>query len=220
MTFAQAITEVFTTSFIRIGDFLPQFIGGLLILLVGLIVATILKHALEVIFKVIKLDAIAESANLAKGKSIRVWTEFLGELVRWAVIIAFLVPTVEAWGITRITDILNELLLYIPNVFVAVVVGFVGFIIANLASTAVSHGVKGLGASSAGVLATVARYALLFFTALIVLHQLGVAADLIQILFTGIIAMLSLAGGLAFGLGGQDTARDVLHDLRKRLEQK
>jgi len=219
MPFTQAITEVFISSFARVGVFLPQFIGGLLILLVGVAVATILKHALDALFKIAKLDALAENANLTEGKSVRVWTDFLAELVRWAIIITFLVPTVEAWGITRITEILNELLFYIPNVFVAVVVGFVGFVIANLASEAVSHGIKGLGSTSAGVLATVARYAILFFTTLIVLNQLGVAAELIQILFTGIIAMLALAGGLAFGLGGQETARDILAGLKAQLKK-
>lgn len=219
MSFTQAIAEVFISSMTQIGSFVPQFFGGLLILLVGLVVATAFKHALNALFSVIKLDTLAEKSSLLKGKTIRVWTDFLGELIRWVVIITFLIPTVEAWGITRITDILNQLLFYIPNVFVAVIVGFVGFVIANLVSEVVSHGVKGLGASSAGVLATVARYAILFFTALIVLHQLGVAADLIQILFTGIVAMLSLAGGLAFGLGGQDTAREVLADLKKGLKK-
>ncbi len=219
MNFTTAIFDVFTSSLLSLGTYLPQFFGGLLILLVGVIVATILKHVMETVFRIIRLDKLAEDAQFAKAQTVEIWSDFVTELIRWATIIAFLIPTVEAWGITRITDILNQLLFYLPNVLVAVVVGFVGFVIAGLAYDAVSHSVKSLGATSAGVLATVARYAILFFTTLIVLHQLGVAADLIRILFTGIVAMLALAGGLAFGLGGQDAAKEALIDLKKRLKK-
>ena len=99
----------------------------------------------------------------------------------------------------------------------AVVIGFIGLVIANLVHDLVIHTYRGLGSTSVNLLGTVARYAIVFFTALVVLNQLGVAADLIRILFTGIVAMLAIAGGLAFGLGGQDSAKKALDQFLKRV---
>ena len=74
-----------------------------------------------------------------------------------------------------------------------------------------------MGAKSSNALSTLARYAIIFFTILIVLNQLGIAQDLVRILFTGIVAMLAIAGGLAFGMGGKDLAKDILEDLRRKV---
>ena len=117
-----------------------------------------------------------------------------------------------------IGNLLNELLLYIPNVFVAAVIGLVGFVLAKLAHDVVLASVKGLTADTANGLATVTQWAISIFVILVVLDQLGVASDMLRILFTGIVAMLALAGGIAFGFGGQDTARDILGIIRKRLK--
>ncbi len=213
------ISEIVSSSFVRFGSYLPQFFAGLVILGIGLFVAALLKRGLKALFKIVRFDSMLESAHIAPSETVKVWLEFLTELIRWTIILMFLVPAVETWGIGRVTEILNQLLLYLPNVFIAVVVGFIGFVIANLVHDGVLHSVKGMGVKTGGMLATVARYSLIFFTTLIVLHQLGVAADLIRILFTGIVAMLALAGGLAFGLGGQETAREILKDLAKRLKK-
>ena len=122
-------------------------------------------------------------------------------------------------NLNLVTELLNQFLLYIPNVFVAAVVGFVGLVLANLVSEIVKHAGKGLGSASSNLLSTISRYALYFFTTLVVLNQLGVASDLVRILFTGIVAMLAIAGGLAFGLGGQGTAKKTLDDLQRKLSK-
>ncbi len=217
------ITSIIATSLTRLGSYLPQFLAGLILILVGLIVAAILK---EVVIRALKFLRVENWFNNVtgwfgkiksdKGDKGWVWTNILAELVRWTVVILFLVPAAEAWGLPRVTDLLNRFLLYIPNVFVAVVAGFVGMVIANLSFDIVRSASKGLGSDSSNLLATVARYSVVFFTALVILNQLGVASDLVRILFTGIVAMLALAGGLAFGLGGQETARKVLDDLRQK----
>jgi hypothetical protein len=111
------------------------------------------------------------------------------------------------------------LLAYIPNVFVAVIIGLVGTVAARIISDIVKHAVKSIGAKSANMLATTAYYAISFFTALVVLNQLGIASDLVRILFTGIVVMIAIAGGLAFGLGGKDIARDILEGLQKKLRE-
>ena len=220
------VITILATSVTSIGGYLPQFLAGLLLLLIGLSVAALLKEVVlrglgflrveDWFSNVTSWFKTVKSEGAVRGK---VWSKLVAELVRWTVVILFLVPAAEAWGFPRVTDLLNQFLLYVPNVFVAVFVGFVGLVIANLVSEIVKNASVGLGSSSSNLLSTVARYALVLFTALIVLNQLGIAADLIRILFTGIVAMLALAGGIAFGLGGQDGAKRFIEDLRKRVER-
>lgn len=210
------VTTIVSNFLTGIALFLPQFIAGLLILLIGMIIAGIIKDLVMGFFKLIQIEKWTKDSATT---NLKIWPEIIAELMRWTVLIVFLVSAVETWGIKRVGELLNQLLLYLPNVFVAVVMGLVGVVVGNLVSDVVRHGAKGLGSQQTGSLATLARYAVFVFTGLLVLHQLGVAADLIRILFTGIVAMMALAGGLAFGLGGQDTARDVLKGLRERIEK-
>lgn len=220
------VTAIVTTSLARVGDYLPQFLGGLILLLIGLAVSVLLKEIVLRFLRFLSLEVWLDDVSdwfikLRSEKSVRgyVWTGLVAELVRWTVVILFLVPASEAWGLPRVSELLNQFLLYIPNVFVAAVVGFVGLVLANLVSEIVKHAGRSLGSASSNLLSTVARYALYFFTALVVLNQLGVAADLVRILFTGIVAMLAIGGGLAFGLGGQDQAKRILAGLQKRIER-
>lgn len=218
------IAGVVTAALANVTAFAPQFFGGLIILLAGLIIAAILKEIVLRFFSIVKVEQWFDSFGTwlnsyrtERQTRTSVWVNILAELVRWTIVILFLVPAVEAWGLPRATDVLNQLLLYLPNVFVAVVVGFIGLVIANLVFSVVHNATSEMGSDSSNLLASVARYAMVFFTALVVLNQLGVAADLIRILFTGIVAMLALAGGIAFGLGGRDAATRSLDNFGQRV---
>lgn len=220
------VTTILAGLLASLGRYLPQFLAGLILLLIGLAVAALLK---EIVLRALSFLRVEDwfgsvtswfrsikSTSAGRGKA---WSNLLGELVRWTIVILFLVPAAEAWGLPKVTDLLNQFLLYVPNVFVAIVIGFVGLVVANLVSEIVKNASHGLGSSSSNLLSTVAKYALVLFTALVVLNQLGIAADLVRILFTGIVAMMALSGGIAFGLGGQESAKKVLEDLRRRVER-
>lgn len=213
----EAVNPVLSTFLQSFLLYLPSLIGGLLIFAIGLVLAQILKRLLVSLFGFFRLDLLAKKSHLASQREVKIWEELLVELLGWSVVILFLVPTAEVWGLSRVTDVLNQLLFYIPNVIVAVVIGFVGLIFANLVADLVRHSVRTVGATSAKTLAALARYSIVFFTVLVVLNQLGIAQDLIRILFTGIVAMLSIAGGLAFGLGGKDLAREMLQELKRNV---
>lgn len=220
------VANILANSLASLGSYLPQFLAGLILLLIGLAVAALLKEVVLRALAFLKVEdwfgyvtSWFKSLRGGQVPRVRVWSRLVGELIRWTIVILFLVPAAEAWGLPGVTNLLNNFLLYVPNVFVAIVIGFVGLVVANLVSDVVKHASAGLGSSSANLLATVARYALVLFTALVVLNQLGIAADLVRILFTGIVAMLAIAGGIAFGLGGQEAAKRFLEDLRKRVER-
>lgn len=214
----ETIINVFNSIFAVMAGFFPKLMAGILILLIGMILASLLRDLIKVVFKYIKVEQWLETAGLAREKEIQIWPNLLAELIRWTVIFLFLMSAVETWGVPKVAEVLNQLLIFLPNVFIAVVIGWIGIITGRFSSDIVRHGINGVGGKEAIILGNVAKLSIYFFTALIILTQLGVAADLVKILFTGIVVMLSLAVGLAFGLGGKDEAKDLIGKLRKKIE--
>jgi len=178
-------------------NYLPDFFGGLLIVLTGYFVATILKKLLLTILAFSRIDSILNKTKLITQREVRLWEGVLAELVKWTIIILFLIPTLETWGLSKATEVLNQF--------------------SNLAADLVRQSVKSAGDSASGSLAVFTRSTIMFFTVLIMLNQLGVAQDLIRIFFTGLVTMLAIAGGLAFGLGGKEYAKEILDELKKKL---
>lgn len=197
--------------------FIPRFLSGFIILLIGIIISTFLRQLLREGLRIVKFESFLKKYGVPESKEAADWSTILSEIVRWFVIIVFLVPTAQVWGLGRFVDVLNNLLLYLPNVIIAVLLLLVGFVISKLVYDLLIASVRGLSKDSAQTVAMVGRWAVLVFVFLVVLNQLGIASDLIRILFAGIIAMVALAGGLAFGLGGKDIAREILDRLRKKL---
>jgi hypothetical protein len=198
-------------------NFIPKFILGLIIILVGIILASILKQVILGILKALKVEALLKRYGVPEAKGDLTWVNLLSEIVRWFVILIFLVPTADIWGLPRVGVLLNEFLLYLPNVLVAAIIALVGFVLARLAHDVILASAKGLSAEASNTIASVTRWSIIIFVVLVVLNQLGVATDLIRILFIGFVAMLAISGGIAFGLGGQGVARDILETLRKKL---
>ena len=199
-------------------SFVPKIIAGTIILLIGVIVASILKQVILGIFKTLKIEALLRRYGVPEAKEEFTWTNIFSEIVRWFVIIVFLLPTTDIWGLPRVVTILNEFLLYIPNVLVAAIIAVVGFVLARLAHDLVLASLKGLSLETANTIASATRWAINVFVILAVLNQLGVATDLIRILFTGFVAMLALAGGIAFGLGGQSSAKEIVEAIRQKFK--
>ncbi|MFW5703397.1 MAG: mechanosensitive ion channel family protein [Patescibacteria group bacterium] len=215
----QPVTDVLSRFIVQFIEFLPSFLGGLLIFILGIIIASILSRFFISLVSFFRLPNILERTRLVQKKEVTIWSQVIAEIIRWTVIILFLIPTLEAWGLSQATVVLNELLLYIPNVIIAVVIAFIGIVAANLVSDLVRQSIRSIGEYSARSFAFFSKSVVIFFTILIVLNQLGVAQNLIMILFTGIVAMIALAGGLAFGLGGQKIAAEILHDMQKNLKK-
>ncbi len=213
------LTTSFNDAFYAVVNFIPKFLAGAIIFLIGIIVASILKQVVLSLFRALKLEAFLKKYGVPEMKEEFTWANILSEIVRWFVIIVFLIPTADVWGLPRIITVLNEFLNYLPNVFVAAVIAMVGFVFARLSHDVILASAKGVDNQTASAIASVARWAIDVFVILAVLSQLGVATDLIKILFTGLVAMLAIAGGIAFGLGGQNTAKDVVEGLRKKLNK-
>lgn len=198
-------------------SFIPRFISGFIILLIGIIIATFLRQIISESLKFVKLEVYLKKYGVPESKEAANWSTIISEIIRWFIIIVFLIPTAQVWGLGKFVDVLNGLLLYLPNVIIAVLLLLVGFVVAKLVYDLLIASVRGLSKDSAKSIAMVGKWAVLIFVFLVVLNQLGIASDLIRILFSGIVAMIAIAGGLAFGLGGKDAARDIIDKLRKKL---
>ncbi len=214
----QIVATSLNNALLGIANFIPKFVAGLVILLIGIIIATVLKQVIVGVFKALKIENYLKRYGVPELKDEFTWTNILAEIIRWFVIIVFLIPTADVWGLPQIITVLNEFLLYLPNVFVAAIIALIGFVFARLAYDVILASTKGIDAQTSNAIATITRWAINVFVILAVLSQLGVATDLIRILFTGLVAMLSIAGGIAFGLGGQGTAKDLVEGVRKRFK--
>lgn len=213
-----SLLEFLNRSFLAVAAFIPNLLAGIVILLIGIILGSIVKRVVQGLFKALNVETYLRKYGIPDAKRDYSWTNILAEIVRWFVIILFLIPAADVWGLQQVTVMLNQFLLYLPNVFVSAIVGLVGFGISRLAYDVVLASTRDVVPEASQSIASVTRWAIMTFVILAVLNQLGVAQDLIRILFTGFVAMIALAGGIAFGLGGQDTARVVLESIRKGLQ--
>lgn len=198
--------------------FLPNLIVGIVILLIGIVISSFIKQLVIKLLEGIHIDKYLEKYTIIAADSGFSWTEIIAEIVRWFIIILFLIPAADIWQLPQFAALLNTFLLYLPNVFVAAIIGVVGLVFAKLAGEIVAASTKSFGKDVSRTVSSTVRIAMTIFVVLAVLSQLGVAKDLIRILFTGFVAMIALAGGLAFGLGGKDFAKTLLDKLQKKLK--
>jgi hypothetical protein len=194
--------------------FLHNIVGAAIWLLIGYIVARVVKAVLVKALHAIKFDQIVDRAGVdralqAAGTRMDA-AAVLATVVFWWIFLMFIENAVTALGISTLTTFINTILGYIPNIFAAILILIVGALIANVVAEIVRGAATEAGLTTAGLLATVARWGILLFAALSALTQLNVAQNMIFILFAGLVTMLAIAGGLAFGLGGVDSAGSLL----------
>ncbi len=214
MSIVDAVINSFQVALALLFTFVPKLLGFLLILLVGWIVASALAKAVTFLLRKVGFDRIGNRIGLTRFEQQMGLTMdtagILGRIVYWFVFLIFLVPAVDALGLTTVSNLLGQVIGYIPNVFIAILVLFLGM----LAATFVADIVRGATASARvgnpNIFANIARYAILGFVVIVALEQLQIATALLNILFTAIMGATALAFGLAFGLGGQQTAKKYL----------
>lgn len=223
---AQNWSDIITLSFQNVWtnvlSFLPTLIIAILVLLIGLIVASILGTVVEKIFEALKLDVLLSKLGLTPyferaGLKLR-GAYFLGQLVNWFFIIVFLLATSDMLGLYSFSSFLKDVLNYIPNIITAVLIMLAAVVIANFLRKIVSASVASAKLHASKFLGTLTWWAVVIFGILTALIQLNVAPSVINSLITGVIAMLALAGGLAFGLGGKSYAEHLLNKLREHTE--
>jgi len=228
MNGVQTWGEAITISLIGLGekliDFLPSFLGALLVFFAGWIIAITMGKLAEKLMKSARVDKAMEKIglnfNLMGTKEKHGLSEVFGGLVKWFLVLVFLMAATDILNLTQVTEFLNKIILYIPNVVVAVVILSIVVIVGNFVYGLVKGSTRAAGIMSATLLATISKWSIVIFGVFAALMQLGIASSLVSTIFIGIVSMLSLAGGLAFGLGGKDEARIILEKLRKEMTEK
>jgi hypothetical protein len=204
--------------------FLPTLLAALIVFIIGWLIAIFLGKVAHRIIKTIKLDLLLEKLGfqkaLAKAKLKLDSPKFFEELVKWFFIIVFLMTAVDILGLTQITLFLKSILYYLPNVIIAAIILLIAAVIGRFMQKLVRASADAAGLGSSNTIAGIVKWAIWIFGFVIALTQLGIASTLIQTIVIGIIAMVALAGGLAFGLGGKDVAVEILDKIRQDLGEK
>lgn len=224
-TWANVLTGSFQNLWYGIVSYIPNIIVAVIIFVVGWLVGAALAKVVEQVLKSLKLDNALKNTGLndvveRAGFSMNSGM-FLGMLVKWFVIIGFLVASLDVLGLNQVNAFLKDVVLsYLPQVIVAVLFILVGAIVAEVAKDIVAGAARAAEVKSAGFAGSVAKWAIWIFAILAALDQLQVASGFIQTLFTGIVVAISLALGLAFGLGGQEAAARYIEKVKSDIAHK
>lgn len=224
-TWSQVIGESFQSIWLGVMSFVPSLIMAVIVFMIGWIVASLLEKVISQTVKALMFDKALRAAGveevLSKGGLHLNAGAFLGGLVRWFVVVVFLVASLEVIGLTQVTVFLRDVVLgYLPQVIVASLVLLVGAVLADTMDRVVTTSARAADMRSAGFLGGISRWSIWLFALIVALSHLGIAPQFMYTLFTGVVAMLALAGGLAFGLGGKEAASRFIERLREDISDK
>lgn len=191
---------------------IPAIIGALLILAIGWILSGILARLTTEVLSRAGADRLfAEHGGEVYGARAQTFKPSIvgGEVVKWLIRIVFLVAAANVLNLPQVSQLLNQVLFWIPNLIVAAIILLVAPLIARFVRGVIEVGAGRMGFTNAPLLGRIAEAAIVVFAVIVAIDQIGIAADLVDTLFTGLVAALALAIGLAFGLGGRDVAADL-----------
>jgi len=209
-----SVTGTFLTLLGTVLNFLPRIVNAAILLIVGYFIARLVLGLLTKGLRALHFDNIADRAGITRflrlaGTQLDA-ARVLAAVVFWWIFLFFIEMAFNALQLTQITNYINAILGYLPDVFAAILIVVVGALLANLVADIVRGAASEAGLAMAPVLASVARWAIIIFAVLAALTQLNVAQNMIFILFAAAVGMFALAGGLAFGLGSVDAARGMI----------
>ncbi len=214
--------DALQTVITRVVDFIPNIFGATLILILGWVVAALLEWAVENVLRATGLQTVFERAKIEdiikKADTKKDTSGVIGSVVKWIMMLVAVMAAADTLQLPQIAGFINDVLDYVPNVVGAAVVLVVGVIFAHFMANVIKGAVTAAQLSFADLAASATKYAILVFTIIASLSQMGIATVFLQTLFTGFVAMVAIAGGLAFGLGGQNFAKDTLEKLKRETE--
>jgi len=216
------VSDTSTNIWDRFVNFLPNLIGAIIILVIGWIVGMLVALVIDRLFRLIGLQTVFEKAKvdevLKKGDTEKDTTAILASVAKWIIYLIAFVAAADTLQLPTVASFLDRVLGYLPSVAAAGAILLIGLILANFISSVVKTSIKASNLGSADTIAAIARYAIIVFTLIAVLMQLGIAETLLNTLFIGVVAFLAIAGGLAFGLGGKDAAQEWLEHFKKQMK--
>ena len=202
---------------------IPRVLGFLIVLIIGWVISSLLARGVEALLKAVHFNELARRSGFAdfvEKSGVRDDSAgVIASIVKWFVRLITLVVAFDTLGLPAVSNVLNQLLLWLPNLVVALVVLVIGGLAANALGQLVRGTSAKAGFTNPELLATVTRVAVWSFAIIVAINQLGIATTLINTLVIGVIGGLSLAFGLAFGLGGRDRAARILDNVGRKMEE-
>jgi hypothetical protein len=215
-SFTATLMASFRDAFAMILSAIPRILGFIIIVAIGWFVSSILARAVTGLLRAIRFDELAQKSGLADFmKKMGTGTDSAGVvagLVKWLVRIVVLLVAFDVLGLPAVSDVMRQLLLWLPNLVVAIFVLFIGGIAARTLGNIVRGATAEGGFTNPETLSNVVRTAVWAFAIVVAINQLGIATNLINTLFTGFVGALAIALGLSFGLGGRDLASRTLEN--------
>jgi len=201
--------------------FIPKLILALIVFIIGWLFSAGIGRLIQEILKRLQLDKISQmkrwSEALEKAEFETKPSEFIGAICKWILIIVFLSIAVEILGLNQFSVFLNKIIAWLPNLLAAVLIFVATVIIAHFAEKLARASFHGAKVSYGRLGGAIVKWAIWIFGIAAILLQLGIAERLILVLFQGFVALIAIAGGLAFGLGGKEVAAELWKDIRDKL---
>lgn len=203
--------------------FLPDLVMGLILLTLGWFIAMGLGLVVTQVLKKAKFDDLLEKAEwkeaMQKAKISIHASKFVGSVTKWVVYLFFIWAAVGVFGLNHLVRFMENILGYIPNIIVAVLIFVIAVMLADLLAKIVVVATERVKFKHTIMAGEIVRWSIWIFAGFAILIELGIAREMLSTLFTGIIALMVIAGGIAFGLGGKDMATDILREGKRKFKE-
>lgn len=193
---------------------LPNLLGALVLLLVGWLVARLVQFIIGGLLRRLRLDSLTERVGISRmlsnvGLDPSV-VNLLARLAYWLILFVFVLAAAESLGLIGVTEMLNRLVGYLPNVLAAALILLLGSLVAQVIGETLGKMTTQAGVTAGSALGQVVRYTLLAFAIILALGQLGIQTDLLTIAASALVVATALALAIAFGFGSRDLARNIM----------
>ena len=208
----------------QIGQFLVNILLVVIILIIGWSISKLVKTLIIKGLKAIKLDELSEKIGLAamleKGGIAYSLSDLIGVIFYWLALLVSFMVAINAVGLTVAADLLNKVVLYVPNVIAAIFILILGMFVATLLRNIVITAANNAGMSQGNFLSKVVEIIVVVFTVLISLEQLGIGVKVTEITWSIILGSIGLGLALAFGLGCREIAGKFMGELIDKMKKK
>lgn len=217
MESTQSIVVSATSSVLtQLANFVPSLLWALVIFFVGIVLSNWAAKLTTAFIKTIRLERLLKNTGveefLKRAEIPHTLEKIIGQIVRWIILLIFVIATLNQLGLTAVSTVLENILDYVPNVVSAVVIVALGILIAGVLEGMVKGAVSNVNPKVARLLGKVTSYTIMVFVILAAIAELNIASEFIQAIFFGVVGALSLGFGLALGLGSKDIVAKIMDE--------
>src|SRR3989344_5079099 len=225
-SFGDQLPGAFQQAWLVVATFLPNLLAAIIVLVIGWVISSMVGRFVAQIISALKLDNLFRSIGaeevLNRGGFQLNIGRFIGGVVKWFLILVFLMVAVNILNLQAVSTFLGTVISYLPNVIAAALILVIAAVVAQFIQRLIEGSVKAASLPSAHLLGGIARWAIWIVAILAALGQLGIdiGTQIANTLAVGVVAMFAIAGGLAFGLGGKEAAAHYIEHWRKDISER